>query len=148
MSPIAVACWCGKLNCRSHKPEVFLVCGPPGSGKTTYVKEHRRPGDLAFDFDEIMATITGLPLYQRVPDALNFVMRMRDGFMEAAGKDSSVRAVWIISANHNRNEVQTLRAELGATLINLDVPEKICIERTKDRGKEWAGIVHDWFVRH
>jgi hypothetical protein len=40
---------------------VHLVCGPPASGKSTFVREHARPGDLILDFDQIVNSLTGLP---------------------------------------------------------------------------------------
>ena len=32
---------------------VALVVGPPAAGKTTWVQQHARPGDVVVDFDEI-----------------------------------------------------------------------------------------------
>jgi 5-methylcytosine-specific restriction protein A len=37
-----------KPNCR-----VVLVCGPPAAGKSTYVREHKRPEDSLIDIDTI-----------------------------------------------------------------------------------------------
>ena len=38
---------------------VFLVCGSPASGKTTYVAEHKRSNDLVVDVDYICAALAG-----------------------------------------------------------------------------------------
>jgi predicted ATPase len=31
----------------------FVICGPPNSGKTTYVQQHAALGDLVWDFDTV-----------------------------------------------------------------------------------------------
>jgi 5-methylcytosine-specific restriction protein A len=38
---------------------VMLVCGPPAAGKTTYVREHARKGDILIDFDLIRHKVGG-----------------------------------------------------------------------------------------
>lgn len=108
---------------------------------------HKGPNDLVFDFDEVMRAITGLPLHHRVEGALDFVMRMRDGFLIAARKDSDIPAVWIITSNPKKQEWDTLTADLRGELIVMDEREDVCIQRTASRGKEWACIIHNWFLR-
>lgn len=38
--------------------QVILVCGPPASGKTTFVRNHMVPGDIVVDLDAIMQAIS------------------------------------------------------------------------------------------
>ncbi|MFA5130466.1 MAG: HNH endonuclease [Patescibacteria group bacterium] len=55
-----------------YKPEyirpttipTFIVCGPPGSGKSTHVKKRMHPGDIVIDLDDIKAELSGDPIYQ------------------------------------------------------------------------------------
>ena len=45
----------------------FVVCGPPDAGKSTWVRERAKPGDLVWDFDDVAAVIGNLgnPLTRR-----------------------------------------------------------------------------------
>jgi predicted kinase len=49
-----------------NKPvcKTFLVGGPPGSGKSTFVKANAKAKDIIIDLDEIMAKLSGMSLYQ------------------------------------------------------------------------------------
>lgn len=40
-----------------------IVCGPPGSGKTTFCQQRASREDLVIDLDVIQAEISGLPMY-------------------------------------------------------------------------------------
>lgn len=34
-----------------------VICGPPGSGKSSYVNRHAVPGDLRWDLDDVAAVL-------------------------------------------------------------------------------------------
>lgn len=58
----------GKMQWRPDwlKPSVVplvIVCGPPASGKTTYVREHRGTDDLVIDLDVIASELSGQSLH-------------------------------------------------------------------------------------
>ena len=39
------------------RPGRFVICGVPNSGKSTYVRERARPGDLVWDLDHVASVI-------------------------------------------------------------------------------------------
>jgi predicted kinase len=39
--------------------KVYLIYGPPCSGKTHYIKEHMQDGDIVCEVDDIYAAISG-----------------------------------------------------------------------------------------
>lgn len=55
VAPMARPEWFRKV----HVPTT-LVCGPPGSGKSTWVSTHSRPGDLVISFDLIAERLFGV----------------------------------------------------------------------------------------
>lgn len=124
---------------------ITLVCGPPGSGKTTYVNERRKPGDIVWDFDVIMSAITGMDIHQTPRAAVRFAKQMRDGFYREA-MNSSGHRIWIIEACPTAAERLRFERDLRAGVILLDTPEHVCIERVRDRGAHWPELVTRWFA--
>ena len=86
---------------RRSDTEIILVIGPPCSGKSTYVAQHKADGDLVVDYDAIAVAIGGSP--HSHGDALHPVVNnVRNSPLRQArtGKTNAGRA-WIISANPN-----------------------------------------------
>ena len=75
---------------------ITVVCGPPGSGKTTYVREHKRRGDVVWDQDVMMAALCDLPLGEKQDDCIKPLLAMRDGLVSELARHPLVRNVWII----------------------------------------------------
>ena len=61
------ACHDKKHNRFGHQQEhgVFLIFGPPMSGKENYVKEHMQHGDLVIDMDKLFCAVSLLPEYDK-----------------------------------------------------------------------------------
>lgn len=57
---------------------VLVVCGPAGSGKSTYVRDHLQAGELVLDVDELAAELTGKPLYHSTFDERMAAIRLRN----------------------------------------------------------------------
>jgi len=112
---------------RSH---YTVVCGKPGSGKTYYVDTRKAADDKVWDYDVVMAHITGLPMHQGLPAAIGSVLAARDQWI--IDTTYCKHRCWIIISNPHSVLVSLLR-EAGATVVVLDTPEDICGQRLKDR---------------
>lgn len=140
------------MNYRSHTSvcaPVTVVCGPPGSGKSSYVKERRAKGDLMWDFDEMKTALTGIAGHECGYEVVPFVLAMRSAFyakaMDRGGLNIS--RIWIIESRTARSlqpEIEALRAQV----ISLTASKEECLERVKERGPQWTKIVEDWFARN
>lgn len=160
MSPIRARkpCYeygCGELTnkkyCDKHLPlsKITLICGPPGSGKTTYVRKNARRGDLIFDLDWIWQSISGLP-YLDKPDSLKpFVFCIRDAIYQRLTEESDLERAWIIVGAPTADERESLSERFKAEVILLKVPLDICIQRIQNDEKRpnSAEIIRPWIER-
>jgi predicted kinase len=127
---------------------ITIVCGPPGAGKTTYVAEHARRGDLILDLDRIFEAISGLPLYDK-PDALTpFVWQARDAIMDRLSRPSGVANAWVITGGALRNGRLALAARYRARIVMLDTPAEECKRRLSDRPltRPWVALIDQWWA--
>lgn len=92
---------------------VYVVHGPPLSGKSTYVQEHKGPNDIVFDFDLIMSALSGLPVHQHNDNLIGYVLDIRDLIINRLRHEDKLDAAWII--------VTTIRPRLRQALSGIDV---------------------------
>lgn len=109
---------------------VYIVFGPPMSGKTTYVKENMERGDIVVDMDRLFSAISLFDLYDK-PETLKyniFAVRntLLDNIKTRYGKWNNA---WIIGGYSNVHDRTRLADELGAELIFIDTPKEVCIKR-------------------
>lgn len=113
-----------------------IVCGPPASGKTTYVAAHSRPGDLVIDLDEIIKTIK--PGHKPWVDAtdksvIDQAIRERNRLL-ASLKRWQGRMAWFIVSAPTPAERDWWRDMLGGEVVLLNPGLKECQRRALDRG--------------
>ena len=135
---------------RSMAP-VTLVCGPPGSGKTTYVREHARPGDLIVDVDALWSAVSGLDWYDKPDALLPFVLAAREALIRRLAQANSIRHAWVITAGASSYDRDQYARRIGAHVVVLEVDADECLRRIatdarrEARGSVWPGLVRDWW---
>ncbi len=118
-----------------NKPscQVFLVGGPPGSGKSTFVKANAKPNDIIIDLDEIMSKLSGLPIYQANHDEwIIKSLKERNRILDSLSTvDKSITAWVIVSASGF--QWQWWRINLRAPKIHSCwCPMEVCISKIKN----------------
>lgn len=133
---------------------VTIVCGPPGSGKTSYVKSQAKWGDLIIDLDAIYCALSGLDWYEKPDALLPFVLVVRDALLRQLSRESKVRHAWFITSEPRRGVLEKIKVSLGANQIMMDTSPTECVRRIsqdarrKDKWQQWEKIVNRWFERH
>lgn len=129
---------------------VTVVCGPPGSGKTTYVRDRAERGDLIVDLDAIYAAISGLPTYDKPDELLPFVLTARDAIVARLARQSDVRHAWLITSGANPTQRDQFRRQLGAEVVVLEVDGAECLRRInadpeRDGKRPWQRLITEWW---
>ncbi|KKK81799.1 hypothetical protein LCGC14_2809800, partial [marine sediment metagenome] len=135
--------------------QVTVVCGPPGSGKSTYVKNRAKSGDLILDIDTIWQALSGRPYYEKPSALMSYVLDTWESLIDRVDEVESYHA-WIVSSlplavDRQRYADRFNDADIETQIILLDVNEYDCMDRiAKDerRAKHvegWKPIVRRWF---
>lgn len=131
---------------RSSRVPLRLVCGPPASGKTTYVDQHVGINEMVLDLDVIRASLSGLPIYQHTGTAgLAEALRYRNSQL---GKLHSpyckLGGAWLIVSAPKLEERAWWRAKLRPmSVVVLATPAEECHARIDaDARRSWVADVH------
>lgn len=113
-----------------------IVCGPPCSGKTTYIAQRAKPGDVVIDVDTIVAKLS--PGYVHwtgglTSQLLNKAIRVRNAMLGSLATRKTGRA-WFIVAAPTQSERQWWRSKLGGEIILLHPGVAECKRRAVSRG--------------
>lgn len=141
------------------KPEpqrVAIVWGPPGCGKSTYIRQHMDPTDLVVDLDLIRQALT---MGRREGESNNLValtIAVREGLyklIEARDERVDCKSVWIAATLPRRGEREELARRLGAELVFVGRPFAVCLEQAladPERGDKLLQreIIERWFEQY
>lgn len=113
---------------RSRIP-ITIICGPPGSGKSTYLREHSSPNDLVIDLDQIFQQLSGLPEHQTHAAWLVPALEERNRLLRNLATDTQHERAWFVISLPVILERQIWSEMLGAEVMVLATPLNECIRR-------------------
>ena len=134
----------GKFNAGMER-KVYIVYGPPLSGKTTLVKERMLYGDLILDQDDIYQALSPQPSYIR-PDSIKRVaFKVRQAIEESILMRIGdwANAFIIIGSYMSEIERTNLANKFGAEIINVEATREECLERL-ERDKDRVEVKDEW----
>lgn len=127
---------------RTAGTTITLVHGPPGAGKSTYVQEHRQPGDLVVDYD-LLGSALGSDSRAQHEEIHETINAARNAVLDKIRKgETGARKVWIISANPNA--VQMFPHHEA---IHVDPGQAESTRRAVDGGRTSSAVasIADWY---
>ena len=126
---------------------VYLIYGSPCSGKSTYINEHLKRGDLVCDVDLIYGAISGqethdAELYSHEV-ACNLTSVMKDIIRDRKGGWNNAYVVSIANSKDKlKTEMERIKADKA---IFIDTPYEVCMERAKERPFYFQWLIREWF---
>ena len=125
---------------------LHVIIGPPAAGKTTYVAQHRKPGDIAIDLDHIANTLAGLDQHNHDHQAHILVVAKaaRQAAIDAARKQKT-GDVWLIHTRPSPSQMQHY-ADIGARIHIIDPGKDVVMHRCKTMRTKGAMIAAvNWY---
>lgn len=144
---------------RAHVP-LTVVCGPPGAGKSTYVRENAGPGDLIICFDQLAVELLGgagriRPQADLSASQIADVLRVRNerlGDLMRAKAKAKWPAAWLIVSEPNPQDRTWWAETTGASIVVLATPPDECRRRIAadaaagdQRGAKVSALVDAWW---
>ncbi|MFC8176539.1 HNH endonuclease [Streptomyces sp. NPDC057325] len=114
--------------------EVTLVCGPPCSGKTSYVRERAERGDLVVDWDALAQALGSPHPHDHPRPLVPFIAEARDAVVARLERRHDVARVWIIATAPRASDRARLAPE-GARTVLLATAEDECVRRARRDGR-------------
>lgn len=138
----------------SVRREVFLVYGPPCSGKSTYVDSVIEKTDLLVDIDLIRKTVSGTKTHVLVPALNPIIFGIRDYLYDSIKtKRGYWKNAYVVGGYPLISERERLCNQLGAREIYIDTPREECLRRLQASPdgrniSEWTRFIDQWFTRY
>lgn len=104
---------------------IHIVSGPPCSGKSTYVRENKKPGDVVIDYGLLAEAIGDDHWDVKHP---NVVHDMRRAAIDRILADADEIDAWIIDTDPT-SASRSRYSEASADMVVLDVPRVECERR-------------------
>lgn len=130
-----------------------IVCGPPGSGKSTWVQDHASPGDIVIDLDDILVAVSGERRHAVSKRWLPKALELRNGRLRALHTERAAGRAFFIVGAPAKDERDWWQSNLGGQVVVLDVPADECLRRLADDparaglASRYAGTVREWWER-
>lgn len=117
---------------------VYLIAGPPCSGKTSYAKANMKTGSVLIDADLLAEALGSPSTHDHPPHIKALAAKARDFATKQANRTAS--DVWIVSASPTA-EKNIPHDEV----IVIDTPRQVCYQRAERRPRWTREAINKWF---
>lgn len=125
---------------------LYLITGPPAAGKSTWVSQHAKHGDITIDYDAIANALTpqGGRAHEWPTEVKAVTKAARQAAIDAALKHKDRVDVYIIHSSPSQQLLQRYQTQ-GAEVITINPGREVVMARVKKErpwrigqaAKEW-----------
>ena len=125
---------------------IHIITGPPCAGKSTYVREKAKSGDLRVDYDLIAQALGAENSHAAEGIVKQAAFDAREGAIRTALKNADAES-WIIHTSPSAEHMK-LYEEAGADVVALDPGYDVCMERAKqdERPQQTIDGIEKWYA--
>lgn len=126
---------------------IHIIVGPPCAGKSTYLTQHAKDGDLMVDFDKIAQTLGSNEAHHAKGIVKDAAFAARDAIIQIA-LDNPDAESWIIHTQPSEDQMNDYK-DANADIITLDPGLDICLARAEQDGRPGGTIdaINKWYSR-
>jgi adenosyl cobinamide kinase/adenosyl cobinamide phosphate guanylyltransferase len=109
---------------------LYVVTGPPASGKSSWIEAHAKPTDIVIDLDRITSALTGpgAPQWSQHPLHLRVAHRARYAAIDEACQLLDQLDVYLIHTMPSAKHMAKYK-RLGARIVVVDPGEAVVTQR-------------------
>lgn len=126
---------------------VYLIYGSPCSGKSTYIAEHRKRGDLVCDVDYIYSAISGEDAHDAELYTHEVACELHQHLLDIIrDRKGNWKNAYVVSIANTPEKVNEMKERINADeCIFVDTPYEVCIKRAEDRPFYFQWLIQEWF---
>lgn len=127
-----------------------VVIGPPAAGKSTWVRDHAKAGDVIVDFDLLALAMAGpgADPHDHPPHLMAVARAARTAAIEAALKQRHRTDVYVIHSNPSAERMGEYH-RAGARVVTVDPGKAVVRERCKtQRPARMFAAIDAWYKQH
>jgi hypothetical protein len=124
-----------------------VVVGPPAGGKSTWVLQQAKPGDVVIDYDRLAVALSGQggDPHDHAPAVMAVTKAARQAAIDAALRHARTADVYLIHSSPGQQRMADYRA-MGAKVITIDPGKDVVRQRCKtERPQRMFAVIDEWY---
>lgn len=134
----------------TYTRHIYIVYGPPCSGKSTFVEMSATKDDLIVDIDKVYEAISVNESHVKSKRLASNAFQIRDLLLDMVKtRNGKWVNAWIIGGYPLKMDRERLANTLGAELVYIEGHKDLCMMRAEQRGgSEYQKFVESWYEKY